>query len=550
LSAIVAAAREAIDALRAFGAAFRNRNLRRLQLAGIGSTLALWSYSVGVAVYAYQAGGAKAVGLLYFARWGTAAVFAPWLGLLTDRLPRRQVMVATDLTRVALVAGMAALAALHTTALPVYALAVLVSIVSTLFAPASGAILPSLVSTPDELTAANAAMNAVGSVGMFAGPAVGGALLALSGPSAVLAATAGAWLWSALCILLIPRDEAPPPGERVHIVAEFLAGFRAISRAPALRVVVGLTGAQTLVGGAVEVLLVVVAFRLLHGGNGTVGWINTAIGIGALFGILAVAALAGRKRLAGDVGIGALLWGAPLVLVALWPNYGFTLLLFGVIGLGNTVGDVAVMTLLQRTADEAVLGRVFAVIESLVLAGIAVGSLVAPGIVSALGPRGALAAVGAFLPALLVPLWPALRRIDEAARVARQPLELLQAIPMFGLLPGPTLERLASSATEVSVPAMGTVFSQGDRGDRFYVVADGTATVEIDGAETRTLERGDFFGEIALLRDVPRTGTVRAVGELRLYALERDDFVGAVTGHGPSHDAAEAVITARLRRPA
>ena len=259
-----------------------------------------------------------------------------------------------------------------------------------------------------------------------------------------------------------------------------------------------------------------------------------------------VGALAGRKRLAGDLGIGVLLWGVPLALTAVWSNLAFALVLFGVIGLANTLVDVTGMTLLQRSADDDVLGRVFGVLESLVLAALALGSLVAPGILSVLGAKAALVIAGASLPVLLVPVWPVLRRVDAAARVPTEPLELLRAIPMFSLLPPTVLERLASVAAEVRVPAMSEVFRQGERGDRFYVIADGAATVEIDGAEASTLGRGGFFGEIALLRDVPRTATVRAVQDLRLFALERDDFIAAVTGHAPSRQAADSIVAARL----
>jgi MFS family permease len=229
-----------------------------------------------------------------------------------------------------------------------------------------------------------------------------------------------------------------------------------------------------------------------------------------------------------------------------WSNFAVVLVLFAIVGLANTIVDVVGMTLLQRSADDEVLGRVFGVMESLIFATIAVGSLVTPGIVSLIGLDATLVAVGAFLPALLVPLWPLLRRVDESARIATEPLDLLRAIPMFSLLPPPVLERLASVAEEVRLPPLTPVFVQGDRGDRFYVIASGTALVEIDGAEASTLETGDFFGEIALLRDVPRTATVRALDELRLYALERDDFIGAVTGHAPSREAADVVIATRL----
>src|SRR3954464_2981408 len=99
-----------MESLRAFGAVFRNRRLRRLQLAGAGSTLGGWAYGVGLAVYAYHAGGARAVGLVYFARFAAAAAFAPWLAVLVDRFPRRRVMVASDVARCILVAAVGRLA--------------------------------------------------------------------------------------------------------------------------------------------------------------------------------------------------------------------------------------------------------------------------------------------------------------------------------------------------------------------------------------------------------------------------------------------------------
>jgi signal-transduction protein with cAMP-binding, CBS, and nucleotidyltransferase domain len=181
------------------------------------------------------------------------------------------------------------------------------------------------------------------------------------------------------------------------------------------------------------------------------------------------------------------------------------------------------------------------------MAGLAVGAVATPLLVSWLGPRGALIAAGAVLPVLLVWLWPSLRRIDAEAAIAAEPLELLRKIDIFALLPEPVLERLASGATEVSVTPFQPVVTQGETGNHFfYVIAEGRASVEIDSAEARELGPGDFFGEIALLRDVPRTATVRALEQLRLYAVERDEFITAVTGHAPTLEAAEGFVTTRL----
>jgi MFS family permease len=541
-------AQQLLESLRAFTLTFRNRELRSLQLAGIGSTLGTWAYLVALAVYAYHAGGARAVGLIAFVRWGLAAGVAPWLALVADRVSRRRVMLAADLTRVALAAGMAALAALDGPSLAVYALAVFVSIVSTAFPPAQAALLPSLATTPEELTSANVAMSTIASVGFLVGPAIGGVVLAVSGPSAVFAVTAGTFLWSALCVLQVRNDPRPKKaeGDAAALLDDLLAGFRAIFSAPALRIVIGLTAAQTLVTGAVEVLLVVVALRFVGAGNSGVGWLNSAFGVGGLLGALVVAALAGRKRLAGDFGVGVLLWGLPLALMAAWASLGLAFALFVVIGIGNTLVDVSGITLMQRTATEDVLARVFGVLESLALVTLAVGAAVAPALVAALGIRASLIAVGSALPVAVLLLWPKLRAIDAGARVPEEALALLRSIAMFAPLPPPVLERLAASAALVTFGAGDVVFSRGEAGDRFYAIEAGRAAVELGDGATRELGPGDFFGEIALLRDVPRTATVRALAELRLCALERDDFIAAVTGHAPSRAAADSVLAARL----
>jgi MFS family permease len=294
------------------------------------------------------------------------------------------------------------------------------------------------------------------------------------------------------------------------------------------------------------VLIVVLVFRLLHGSNATVGWLTTAMGVGSILGAAVVAVIAARRRLAGGFALGILLWGIPLAATALAVTFPAALLLLGLVGMGGILIQVNGITLLQRSAENEVLGRVFAVLESLILAAMAIGSLLVAGLVSWLGPHGALIAFGAFLPVLLVPLWSSLRRIDDEARIAEEPLELLRRIEIFAELPEAVLEHLAAGAAPESVAPFQAVVSQGDVGRRFYVIAEGRAAVEADEAELRALGPGDFFGEIALLRDIPRTATVRALEPLRLYAVERDEFIAAVTGHAPTLEAAESVVISRL----
>jgi MFS family permease len=532
--------------LQAFGKVFANPRVRNLQLAGAGSMLGVWAYGVALPIYAYHAGGARAVGLLFFARFVLAALASPWLGLLADRWSRRGVMLWSDLLRCGLMVVMTVVASAGGNAYAVYVLAVTSTVVASAWGPAQAALIPTLVNSPDELTAANVVDNTIASVSMFAGPALGGVLLALSGPAAVFALTGGLTLWSAVFVLQIPRDQPPEPAERPHFMAELTAGFAATLRKPALRIVIGLSAAYALVDGALEVLLVLVALNLLHGGNASLGWLNTAAGVGSIAGAFVVAVVSRRRRLAGGFAIGLLLSCVPIAAVAAVTSLAPALFLIGAVGVGGVFCQVNGVTLLQRSADNEVMGRVFAVLESVILAGLAVGSIATPGVVTWLGLRGSLIATGALVPVLVLWLWPSLRRIDAEAVIAEEPLELLRRIEIFAQLPEPVLERLASEATSVAVGADQVVVARGEAGRHFYAIATGRAAVELDDGATRELGPGDSFGEIALLRDVPRTATVRSVEPLRIYAIARDNFIAAVTGHAPTLATAESIVSSRL----
>jgi MFS family permease len=236
----------------------------------------------------------------------------------------------------------------------------------------------------------------------------------------------------------------------------------------------------------------------------------------------------------------------PLALLGLRPSLAAALILFGVLGVGNTLVDVAGLTLVQRTAPDDVRARVFGVLESVFLGTIGIGAILAPLLTAAFGPRGALIAAGTGLSVLVLLFWRALGAVDAAVAGPEPKLALLRGISIFAPLPPVTLEQLASSLTRVRVPAGAVVFRRGDPGDRFYVIGDGEVTVAPDGRPPVTLSGGDYFGEIALLRDIPRTATVTARTEAELYALERDFFIAAVTGHAPSAEAADAVIAGHL----
>jgi MFS family permease len=537
------------ESVAAFRGNFGNPNLRRIQLAGLGSVMGLWAYSVSLSVYAYETGGAKAVGIVTLVRAIPAAISAPFTSTLADRLPRIPFLVATNLGRAGSIGAAGAVAVAGGSAWLVYALAGLAAILGTAFLPAESALLPDLARTPEELTAANVVRSTIESVATFAGPAIGGALLAFVSPGTVMLVTAAAFVWGAALIALIrPPDahgEEKAESARGNFLREAVGGFEAIGLDRRLRVVIGLYAAQALLAGALGVLVVVTALELLHRSDSSVGLLNAAMGIGGIAGSLAAFAQIGRKRLASVFGLGIVLWGAPLAAIGIWPHLWVALVALAILGLGNTLVDVAGLTLLQRTAPADVIGRVFGVLEMILVAAIGLGAALTPALIDLVGNRWSLVVAGALLPALAALTWRQLVAIDATANAPAE-LDLLARIPIFSPLPAPSLERLASQLRPVEVVAGAVVVRQGDHGDRFYVVEAGRLRVSVDGSAGRELGPGDSFGEIALLRDVPRTATVRAETEVRLQALERDDFLEAVTGHPPSARAADAVVGARL----
>jgi MFS family permease len=536
-----------LESLRAFRAVFANRQLRRIELALIGSVTGEWAYAIALAVYAFGRGGAAAVGLVGLIRFLPSALVAPFAAVLGDRLPRGRVMVASDLLRAAAMVGAAVAVTADAPAGVVYALAGFVSIVSTAFRPAQAALLPSLARTPEELTAANVASSTIESIASFAGPALGGLLLAATSTGVVFGATAGAFLWSALLVFGV--SSAPPARDRdagVEIIGELLAGFRTILGQVRLRLLVGLYAVQTLVAGVLNVLLVVLALEVLNLGQSGPGLLNAAVGIGGVLGAVVALALVGRQRLASDFGAGLLLWAAPMVLIGLWPHEAPALVLLAVLGIGNTLVDVAALTLLQRAAPDEVLARVFGVLESLLVGAIGLGAILAPALVSAFGADGALIATGAFLGLVAVLSWRGLARIDAEVAVPERELALLGRLPLFAPLAPATVEHLARKLASLPVEAGEVIVRAGEPGELFYIVASGTVEVEAEGKPPQTLGPGDHFGEIALLRPVPRTATVVAREDGELLTLDRDEFVTAVTGHPESLEAADAVIGARL----
>jgi Cyclic nucleotide-binding domain/Major Facilitator Superfamily len=310
--------------------------------------------------------------------------------------------------------------------------------------------------------------------------------------------------------------------------------------------VIGLFGAQTLVRGALTVLTVVLALDRLNLGQDWVGFLTAGLGVGGLIGAMSASRLAGR-RLATPFLCGLAIWGAPIAIIGITPNALLALGALMVVGFGDAILDVSGYTLLQRIVPDSVLARVFGVHNAITLATVGVGSLAAPAVIGTLGIQGALIACGLLLPLLAALFATPVRAADSAAPPPFTQLALVRGVPMFASLSVAATEQVASRLLPVEAPAATTIIRQGERGEHFYILSDGALDVVQDGRPIALAQAGDFFGEIALLRDAPRTATVTARVDSRLYALARSDFLDAVSGHAAGSAAADAVIVDRLR---
>ena len=548
------AMRRLIDRLRVPLVALRgvaaSPDLRRIQLAYAGSEVGSWISIIALSVLSFDDGGLTGVGVVLGLRMLPPAIAAPFMGVLADRLPRRRVMIAADLVRVVLIGVAAAVLYADGPLLLVYALVSLVSIASTAFRPAQAAILPSLARTPDELTASNALSSTTESVMSFAGPALGGVLVAATDASTALVITALTFVWSAGLLLGVhePERTASPRGDEPEasgILGELAVGAQTLVSDRRVGLLVGLIGAQVLVSGAFIVLLTGLVFDVLGAGDQGLGAILSALGIGGVLGAVVALSLVGT-RLARSFAVGVVFWGVPIALLAVWQTSTGAFVLVAVIGFANTLVDVAAFTLLQRAVADDVLARVFGILESILYGTTVAGALAAPALVGLFGLNAALVVTGVFLPVLVALAWPLLRNLDVEAPALVERIDLVRGVPFLALLPALTLEHLAGSLEPVHVAAGEAVMQQGESGDRFYVVAEGEVSVTTAGRQIFEGGRGYFFGEIALLRDEPRMATVTARTDLELLALDREEFLGCVTGHTESAQAADAVVAARL----
>jgi hypothetical protein len=533
--------------LRAVASVFDNPDMRRLQLGWAATSFATWSFAIALGVYAFGVGGAAAVGIAALVRLLPGALASPFAGLLGDRHSRRAVLLASSFVAAAVLGGAALGVALDAPAWLVFALAGLFTVSSSPYVPAEGALLPAVARTPQELASANVAHSAMDNAGFIVGSILTGVLLATTGVEAVFLVAALASVAVAGLVAGLGRDARP-----AYIVAgasgvlqQTGQGARTLLADPKLSLIGIAFTLLVFFEGAADVLVVIVALDLLGLGEGSVGFLNAAWGVGALLATLPLMVFVGKGRLATALVVGSVVAGAAIALPALWVVPVAAYLAWAGIGIGYDFFEVASRTLLHRLGSDETLARVLGALETSRLAAMALGSIAAPALVALLGIEGALLAFAVLLPLFALLRWPAIRAFEVGAPVEEGRFALLRANQIFAPLPVDTLERLAHSLTPLTASVGEQIITEGDHGDRFYLIESGEVEVFEGTAFRRREADGECFGEIALLRDVPRTATVRACRETRLLALGRDNFIAAVTGHHRSHGAADELMAER-----
>jgi MFS family permease len=533
--------------LRIFAQVARSAFLVRL--VGAYALFVITEYAVWIAmlVYAYDHGGATRAGLIALAQLVPAAIVAPLAsGYADHRSPMLMLAggyvaqgIGTAATAAAILAGAPSVLA--------YAGAVFASAAVSTTRPAQAVVVPALTRDVNELTATNVVIGWIESVSIMVAGAFVGVTLAYASVGYVFAV--GAALLGAALVLVSPLRAGPPgpDGTEASTLRHIVNGFGEVYRSRHARLLVGMLAAEDVVVGALDVLFVVVAIDVLRAGQAWAGYLNTAYGAGGVV-LGSLAALLVGRRLGPVIAFNAVLLGAALAATSLTSDRGAVIALLALVGGSRALFEVATRTLLQRAVASEMVGRVFGLAEGLSMAGLAVGSLLAPGLVALGGDKVALAGVAAVLPLVVVIKGGQLMRIDQHAQVPVVEISLLRSIPLFRVLPGPSLEGVARALQRVQYPAGATLTLEGAEGDRYYAIADGTVEISQAGRPIARLGRGTGLGEIALLSGGPRTATAMAETPVTAYALDRESFLTAVNGHVPTLRSATGIARDQLER--
>jgi MFS family permease len=505
----------------------------------------LTEYAVWIAmlVYAFSQGGATTAGLVALAQLVPAAISAPVAAAVADRRSPVVLLVAGYLVQALGTAAAAGAIVVGAPPVFVYLGGVLASTAVSTTRPAQAALVPALARDVTELTATNVVVGWVESLAIMAAGALAGVTLALAGVELAFGLCAGLLVGAALLVAplrsKVPDRRTGPaiPAARLRIASAFMEAHRSGTA----RVLLGLLTAEFVVIGALDVLLVVLAIDVLALGQAWAGYLNMAYGAGGVI-LGACAVLLLGRRLGPVIVATAVLLGLALGVSAIASEAVAVVLLLALVGGCRVLFDVSTRTLLQRAVPADMVARLFGIAEGLSMAGLAVGSLLAPALIALGSSRVALVAVGAILPLVAIICFRFLVRIDQRAQVPIVEISLLRSLPIFGGLPEPALAGIARALEPVEYCRGATIIKEGDQGGCFYAIAHGEVEIRRGGHVVALAGRGAGLGEIALLDEGRRTASAVASTAVSAFALDRESFLTAVNGHAPTRHTAEAIV--------
>jgi CRP-like cAMP-binding protein len=492
-------------------------------------SLSYSAVTLALAIYGFEVAGALGAGLA-----GARVIPAAVAGILGGKVAARAqpgfVLLGVTTGEVLLLGAIGAAVLVGAPFGIVLALAVADAVVVMAFQPAQARLLPALVRTPSELTAAAARLTNVKAATQVGGALAGGVVIGALGAAATfLSAAVAVAIAGGLMVCVIRRVG----GRRAEAGADAAStpGLRRLKMDSGVERVMAVSGVRSFVRGLWLTLTTVVALELMGLDESGVGVLMAAAGVGVFMAFPASALLVGRHSLLAPLAVALALFGAPLLVIAAVPEPGLAIGLLPLWGLGAALADATVSSLLFRVVAGREIAHAVGRVESLKLALGGAGALCAPVLVGLLGVRGAIACTGALPFVLLAVEWRSLRQVDDLAGRRVKRVELLGRVPLFRALRVDALEQAAAALVPVELPAGAEVVRQEDPdARRWFLVEEGMADVLVDGWRVATLGPGSSFGEKALLRSVPRAATVRARSPLRLQALDRAPFLAAATG--------------------
>lgn len=531
------------------------RGNRLLALLATTQTLSLvgdWLYLVALTVLIYTIShSATAVALLTFVRLLPYALFLPVAGFFVDKWDRKRLLIGALLGRTLCMLGLTLVRTPSTVTLA-YLLVFLVTTLASLQRPAFNSILPTVV-PEDERVLANSLMSQLESLSHIIGPLLGGVLVLLGAVQTAFLITGACALLAAVVIALAPIHP-PQPESRPRDsdwLGETIAGYRFLFRENdgVLAACVLAFAGLTLLGGAYWTLAIVLSEQTFHLGGQGIGFLETLYGVGGLIAGLAIASFSRRFSLSRLFIAGGIASAVGAALFGISPAGALPFACMALIGMGDVFTEVNSYTLLQSGTPAELLGRVFGAFEATYVAAMLVGALLVGPLVGALGPRGATVALALSGLATLLLCLPRLRHLERALGVRI----FLRRVPILATLSLRALDDIASRVQLERYPALATIVRQGEAGDQLYIVKLGTLDVTTaDGAgheiHHATIGPMDYFGEIALLHDVPRTATIRAREPVELYSLSRASFQQVLQRSADLRDAMLETAGARYLR--